>query len=165
MSYQDSTLVLIDTTHSEIAEKRTNTITQHRSVFSRVDLEAGQVLSDFSAKKIYSEPSYLTVQISDTEHIELWPEYLECVNHSCDPNCYFDTTTYKFITLKPVKAGEELTFFYPSTEWDMDKAFQCLCGSDQCLGIIQGAKYLSDEQSRKYRFSDFIQKKLALRNK
>lgn len=165
MSYHDSTPVLIDTTHSELAEKRTNTITRHRSVFSRVDLEPGQIVSDFSAKKTFSEPSYLTVQISDNEHIELWPEYLECVNHSCDPNCYFDTTTFKFITLKPIKTGEELTFFYPSTEWDMDKAFQCLCGSEHCLGTIQGASYLSSDAVSKYRFSEFIQKKLALRNK
>jgi len=163
MSYPDSSLVSIDTSHSELAEKRTNTITRHRSVFSRVNLPAGQVIAEFSAKKTYSQPSYLTVQINDQEHIELWPEYLECTNHSCDPNCFFDTTSFKFITLKPVKAGEELTFFYPSTEWNMDKAFNCFCGSEQCLGTIQGASYLSDDVISKYRFSDFIQKKLTLR--
>lgn len=165
MSYHDASPVLIDTTHSELAEKRTNTITQHRSVFSRVDLPAGQVVSDFSAKITHSKPSYLTVQISDDKHIELWPEFLECVNHSCDPNCFFDTSTYQFITLKPVKAGEELTFFYPSTEWNMDKAFNCFCESEHCLGTIQGASYLSADVISKYRFSNFIQEKLAFRKR
>ena len=41
-----------------------------------------------------------------------------------------------------LKAGEELTFFYPSTEWDMDQGFDCFCGSKVCLGYIGGAKHM-----------------------
>lgn len=163
MSYNDSNPVLIDSTQSEVVEKRTNTITRHRSLYSMVDIDANQMISDFTWTNVYSKPSYLTIQISEREHIELIPEYLECMNHSCDPNCFFDTTACLLISLKPIKAGEELTFYYPSAEWDMDKAFQCLCGSTDCLGLIQGAKYLSDELISKYRFTDFIQEKLALK--
>jgi hypothetical protein len=56
--------------------------------------------------------------------------------------------------------GDEFSFFYPSAEWNMDQAFQCLCGSPRCIGMIKGAKYLSPELVRQYQFTDFIQQKL-----
>jgi hypothetical protein len=47
---------------------------------------------------------------------------------------------------KGLKAGQELTFFYPSTEWDMDQGFDCFCGSENCLGYIGGAKNMTPAQ-------------------
>ena len=45
-----------------------------------------------------------------------------------------------------LKVGEEMTFFYPSTEWDMDQGFDCFCGSEVCLGYIGGAKHMKPSQ-------------------
>jgi hypothetical protein len=45
-----------------------------------------------------------------------------------------------------LKVGEELTFFYPSTEWNMDQGFSCFCGTDSCLGYIGGAKNMQVAQ-------------------
>lgn len=53
------------------------------------------------------------LQVGETEHIMLSPEWLQYVNHSCTPNVFFDTSTLKLIALKDIKAGEELCFFYP----------------------------------------------------
>lgn len=47
-----------------------------------------------------------------------------------------------------LKAGQELTFFYPSTEWNMAQGFDCFCGSRNCCGYISGAKNMSSEQLR-----------------
>ena len=138
-----SEVIKIDTTHSDIAEIRTNLIKNHRSLYSRKKFKAQDILSEFNWTKIYSAPSYLTVQISEHEHIELEPVYLECINHSCDPNSFFDTTNKQLVALKNIAKGEEITFFYPSAEWDMDQIFQCDCGCPNCLGVIKGAKYLS----------------------
>lgn len=146
---------------TEIAEVRTDILANNRSLFSRKNFAAGEIISEFGWRAMYSTPSYLTVQLSETEHVELFPEYLECINHSCDPNCFFDTSSLQLIALKPIKDGDELGFFYPSAEWDMDQSFQCNCGSSICVGEIKGAKYLTDAQLRKYRFTDFIQQKLA----
>jgi hypothetical protein len=157
MSYVD----LIDLDQTEVAEIRIDPITSHRSLFSKKTFKRNEVIIEFLAKNVQSTPTYLTVQISENEHIELLPECLECTNHSCDPNCFFDTTRMEFIALRAIAKEEEFTFFYPSAEWDMDQPFQCRCGSDQCLGIIQGAKYLSEANIRKYRFTDFIQQKLS----
>lgn len=153
--------ILIDTSQSEIAEIRTNLIKKHRSLYCRKEFKAHEVVVEFGWTEIHSKPSYLTVQIGENEHIELVPEYLECINHSCDPNCFFDTTSKQLVSLKDIAAGEEITFFYPSAEWDMDQIFQCDCGCKNCLGVIKGAKYLDDRSLKNYRFTDFIKQKLA----
>lgn len=61
---------------------------------------------------------YSSVQISVEEHVELNSDLLY-LNHSCDPSTYLDVTTRAIVALRDLKAGDELTFFYPSTEWDM----------------------------------------------
>jgi hypothetical protein len=42
------------------------------------------------------------------------------INHSCEPSLIFDTKALAIVAgPHGLKKGEELTFFYPSTEWDM----------------------------------------------
>lgn len=150
----------IDLDQTEVAEIRIDPITGNRSLFSKKAFVKDEVIIEFPAKSVSATPTYLTVQIGEDLHIELLPECLACTNHSCDPNCFFDTSTMEFVAIKEISEGEEFTFFYPSAEWDMDRPFQCNCGSDQCIGIIQGAKYLPAEIIQKHRFTDFIQHKL-----
>jgi len=97
----------------------------------------------FILKAILSTATYLTIQLDEKEHISILPEYLRYTNHSCSPNIFFDTTSLEVICVRPVKVGEEMTFFYPSSEWDMAQPFDCCCGSSDCLGTIQGAKHLA----------------------
>lgn len=146
---------------ASVAEIRIDPIDKSRSLFALKAFKANEVIAEFGARQVHSTPNYLTVQVSDDEHIELFPLRLECINHSCEPNCFFDTTTKKLIALDKIAAGEEFSFFYPSTEWDMDQSFECNCGSKNCVGVIKGAKYLSEENVKSYRFTDFIQQKLA----
>lgn len=49
-----------------------------------------------------------------------------------------------------LKEGDELTFFYPSTEWKMAQPFDCLCGTKDCRGTISGANGMSREILSKY---------------
>ena len=164
MSLRQSKPVVIAIATVDIAEIRIDPANNHRSLYSRKEFRVNELISEFTAKGVYPNPSYLTVQISDEEHIELFPECLECINHSCDPNCFFDTTKMQLVSLKRIKEGEELTFFYPSTEWDMDQAFQCFCRNKNCIGMIQGAKYLSESIIKNYRFTHFIEQKLDSRH-
>ncbi|KAM0694479.1 hypothetical protein Q7P36_004834 [Cladosporium allicinum] len=63
---------------------------------------------------------------------------------------------------RDLKAGEDLSFFYPSTEWDMGKPFKCLCDApkDVCLGEISGAKAVDREVLKKYQINPHILKML-----
>ena len=157
------TETLIDADQTEVAEIRIDPITQYRSLFTKKAFKANEVIIGFMAKAVHKTPNYLTVQIAEDKHIELFPECLECANHSCNPNCFFDTTSMEFVTLRAIKKGEELNFFYPSAEWDMDQPFPCHCGSPDCIGWVKGAKYLSDDAIKRYRFTDFIRQKLNTR--
>jgi len=154
---------VVDLDQTEVAEIRVDPASGSRSLFSKKAFKKNEVIIEFMAKKVRSTPTYLTVQINDDVHIELLPECLACANHSCDPNCFFDTTRMEFVAIKDIPPGEEFTFFYPSAEWDMDRPFQCNCGSPDCIGIIQGALYLTPDIIQKYRFTEFIQQKLGLK--
>ncbi len=146
-----------------IAEVRQKNSNQQNALFVLRPYRAGDDIAEFSAGTISAEPTYLTVQIGIGKHITLQPEFLQYINHSCDPNVFFDTTTMKLVALKDLQPEEELTFFYPSTEWKMTQPFGCYCGSHQCLGNIKGAAYLTKEAIERYRLTDFIQQQLAKR--
>jgi SET domain len=154
---------IVDADEAEVAEIRIDPITGYRSLYCKKPFQKDEVIIGFMAKAIHDTPNYLTVQVSEHEHIELLPECLECTNHSCDPNCFFDTTTMLLVALRDIKPEEELNFFYPSAEWDMDSPFICSCGSKDCIGEVRGAKYLAKGQVKRYQFTDFIKSKLRLR--
>lgn len=140
-----------------------NASTGEKSLHATRFFDAGEVISDFSAAQTFNTPNYLTVQTGDDEHIMLSPEFLQYINHSCNPNVFFDTTTMQVIALKEIQPGDELLFFYPSTEWDMAQPFDCFCGTTECLHRIQGAAHLSDEEAMRYRLTQFIQEKIQQR--
>jgi SET domain len=144
-----------------IAERRQKVVNDQNALFALRPFEAGEVIADFSAGTISGEPTYLTVQVGIDKHITLQPEFLQYINHSCDPNVFFNTATMQLVALKELRADDELVFFYPSTEWKMTQSFGCYCGSPKCIGVIKGAAYLSADLQSQYQFTDFIQSQLA----
>lgn len=146
-----------------IAEMRQKVSNEQNALFALRNWQPGEVIADFSAGTISAKPTYLTVQVGIDKHITLQPEFLQYINHSCNPNVFFDTTTMQLVALREVKEEEEMTFFYPSTEWKMTQSFNCYCGHAGCLGDIRGAAYLSKEARERYRLTDFIQQQLAKR--
>ena len=146
-----------------IAEMRQRYFNHQNALFALQSFQPGEMIAEFWAGTIAAEPTYLTVQIDVGKHITLQPEFLQYINHSCEPTVFFDTTTMKLVALKEIKDGEEMTFFYPSTEWEMTQPFNCYCGSQRCLGNIRGAAFLQNEVWKQYRLTDFIQQQLVKR--
>ena len=147
-----------------IAEMRRKLSNGQNALFTLRSYQPGNVIANFTAGTISAEPTYLTIQLGIRKHITFDPEFLQYINHSCEPNVFFDTTAMNLVALKNLKHNEEMTFFYPSTEWKMKQPFQCYCGSIHCIGQVRGAAYLSKEAQEKYRFTDFIQQQLAKRS-
>lgn len=145
------------------AEVRQNNSNNQHALFSLRAYRPGDMIADFSASTISAEPTYLTVQVGNRRHITLEPEFLQYINHSCDPNVFFDTTAMQLVALKEIQPETEFVFFYPSTEWKMKQSFNCFCGSPVCLGKIRGAAYLSKEALDHYKLTDFIHQQLARR--
>lgn len=134
-----------------------------KSLHAAAFFDACDVICDFNAEKTLSSPTYLTVQIGDEKHIILQPEFLQYTNHSCAPNVFFDTNAMKLIALNEIQPGDELLYFYPSTEWAMTQPFECFCGTKHCLHRIQGASYLTEKEVSQYQFTPFIIGKLENR--
>ena len=110
--------------------------------------EAGEQIARFDDAP-FAEQSYLTVQVGPGQHVQL--DVLSHLNHACRPNTVVDTAARTVTASRDIEAGEILSFFYPSTEWEMDRPFVCQCGAPDCVKIVAGARHLSpDVLSRSY---------------
>ncbi|KAL1304939.1 hypothetical protein AAFC00_003851 [Neodothiora populina] len=118
---------------------------------STTSLPASSIFSPITTSTPAPIKLYSTVQVSRSAHIELNSALLY-LNHSCSPSLEIDTEKMEVRVVKDrdLNEGDELSFFYPSTEWAFDRPFECLCGAAQrggtCLGMVRGAKYLSREE-------------------
>ncbi len=112
-------------------------------------LARGELIHPISHYRLVDRPTYQTIQVGRDRHIEELG-VLAYLNHSCRPNTHVDTTALTVTALRDIAAGEELSFFYPSTEWEMDRPFVCLCGAPQCIRLVAGAKYLSIDTLGRY---------------
>ena len=111
-----------------------------RSLITKQAYTRGDVICEIPTDKIVSKPNRFTVQIDRDKHTEVGK--LAVLNHSCEPNVILDTENLRVIAARNIEAGEELSFFYPSTEWEMDAPFICLCGSSSCIHVVAGARFL-----------------------
>jgi hypothetical protein len=112
------------------------------ALFANRSFAAGETIASFRQAP-QAEKSYLTVQVGPGKHVQL--DVLSHLNHSCAPNTLIDCEARTVTALRDIEPGEMLSFFYPSTEWEMDRPFICQCGAPDCVKIVAGARYLSPE--------------------
>ncbi|KAA8646755.1 hypothetical protein EYZ11_013303 [Aspergillus tanneri] len=112
------------------------------SARSLISLPAGSFFAKISTATFVSHDTYTSVANGKGSRIELNSDLIYC-NHSCSPSLVFDMTKFEVRVSddRPLAVGDELTFFYPSTEWTMVQPFECECnaGPGKCLGLIAGA--------------------------
>ncbi|WWC71914.1 uncharacterized protein I206_105873 [Kwoniella pini CBS 10737] len=123
------------------------------------DFKPNEIITKLTNLSIAPEKAYSSVQFGSgkRDHLELNSDLL-FMNHSCSPTAEIHLPSNNLqnwevrTTLKGLKEGEAITFFYPSTEWDMAASFKCNCGSENCLGEIKGAKHIpiNDLEDRSY---------------
>jgi hypothetical protein len=82
------------------------------------------------------------------------------MNHSCAPTAIVDVMNMEVRAAIAIAPGQPVTFFYPSTEWDMAQQFQCNCKAKNCLGIVVGSKYVPRRILRLYFLNDHIKQLL-----
>ncbi|MFA9205043.1 MAG: SET domain-containing protein-lysine N-methyltransferase [Burkholderiaceae bacterium] len=160
MSPEKKDAFILISEHEHCVVKKNVNNEQH-GLFANASFKVGENIVAFNASKIVDTPNYLTVQVSEHKHIHLFPEYLQYVNHCCEPNVIFNTTTMQLECVSDIEAGDELRFFYPSTEWSMAQQFVCNCGKPNCVGLVQGAADTSSEVLNKYKLTDFIKSMTA----
>jgi hypothetical protein len=109
----------------------------------------GELVCRIEEYRVVESPTYQTIQVGAGQHLEELG-MVAYMNHSCQPNTLIDTSTLTVIAARNIAAGEGLTFFYPSTEWEMERPFVCLCGAAQCIGIVAGARFLPVDVLSRY---------------
>lgn len=134
-----------------------------KSLFAVEPIGTNEIVLAF--EKTFIEYSTGTsMQIDDGVHQEATDsDALEnSLNHSCKPNGYIDFRDLTYRARRPIERGEELTFNYNTTEWDMAKGFQCQCGHNGCYGHVVGFKYLTHDQQKENEpwLSPFLSAKL-----
>ena len=149
--------LLSDNVFAQVWENET---TGEKALISTKTFVSGETICSFKAGEILSRPTYLTVQLEANKHITLQPDFLQYINHSCNPNAFFDTTHFNLVSVKEINAGDEISFFYPSAEWEMDEPFACRCQSSNCHKYIQGAAHLSKDVLKHYQLTAFILQQL-----
>jgi hypothetical protein len=111
-------------------------------VVSARPIPKGTAIHSWKGAPVVARPTYQSVQIGRYRHVHD-PACLNLLNHSCDPNVRLDIPRRAAIARRAIAAGELLTFFYPSTEWEMARPFRCRCGAPSCIHRVRGAKHLS----------------------
>lgn len=94
-----------------------------------------------------------TVQIDWDRHILMdLPAVL--INHSCNANVGIlnnkTDDAYDFWAIRPITEGEELTWDYEASEWELSTPFDCSCGSAICRGKLRGFKVNGDIIRQQY---------------
>jgi hypothetical protein len=119
------------------------------SLMAEKPFAVGEVVYRFSGQDIRTTPTYDSIQIGVNRHT-LDLGLLVYINHACDPSTIIDAANLSVLAAHSIAAGDELTYFYPSTEWDMDRPFVCRCGAPECLRFVAGAKYLAPDVLKRY---------------
>ncbi|KAF3194354.1 hypothetical protein TWF225_006902 [Orbilia oligospora] len=123
--------------------------------------------------------TWSSIQTSKTTHIEV-PSGIVYINHSCVPSIDIEVYspnsdgTYasgicgelRVVADRDLEAGDELTFFYPSTEYISPRPFNCLCGAENgvCIGRQEGAHFLDNSILGKYFLNEHIKNLIAERD-
>ena len=105
--------------------------------------------------EIVESPSRFSVQIGPGQHVEVPAEVQveqsldRCrwrfLNHSCEPNAKVDNRN--LMAIRRIKASEQITFDYNTTEYDLSSPFECHCESDSCCGLVRGYRWQQDPAS------------------
>lgn len=146
-----------------ILEVRHSTKAFASGAYSLIDAPAGSLHAVIKGATP-APKAYSTVQIGPTEHIELNSNLVYC-NHSCAPTVEFDVVKMevRVVKNKDLKVGDPITFFYPSSEWEMAQPFKCNCGAKECWGWISGAKDMDENVLKRYWLNEHIEKLLHQR--
>lgn len=83
-----------------------------------------------------------TIQMGPIHHV-LMDLPARFLNHSCDANlgARKRLNAYDFVARRDIELGEELTFDYETTEYELGVPFPCRCGSPLCRTDIKGFRY------------------------
>ena len=123
-----------------------------RHAVAATRIAAGDVIMTLGGRIVAAADRH-TLQIAENEHLAavadasgVHPAW-RFLNHACEPNACLDGR--RLIALFDLAPGDEVTFDYDTTEWDMAAPFACACGALSCRRTIRGYRHLSPAQRQR----------------
>jgi hypothetical protein len=131
-----------------------NTAGKGEGIFATKCFKTGDtVMTGIIKKRLYKNHSHAS-QTGENEYV-LHAGSITKVNHSCHPDCGIrlnETGAHDFVAMKNITINEEITFDYAMRNYGIDYfPKHCMCGSEECRGVISGWKDLSDKKKREYK--------------
>lgn len=76
----------------------------------------------------------------------------DLINHSCAPNAglCFDGDAAMLVAIRPITAGEEISWDYSTSLADAGWQMECACGAPECRGIVASFDTVPEERRRWY---------------
>jgi len=138
--------------------KLTNIPNKGKGLVSKKNLKKGVIVLKFDngiTIRPNSTASITALQIDEDTFLDSEPKQIrDFLNHSCDPNVRIDFDKMGCISIREIKKGDEITFSYVSTEYDLaikNESFQCFCGAKNCIRMVKGFKHLKKEEKLKFK--------------
>jgi SET domain-containing protein len=125
---------------------RTGARTGGRGRFAFEPIRKDAVIVEFNDEELLASPTRRSLQLDEGKHLYGRLSSVGLLNHSCDPNSWVDVEAKCVRALRDISEGEEITFNYLTTEYDMHAGFRCKCGSPLCYESIRGFRHLDREQ-------------------
>ena len=132
--------------------KLVNTPNKGRGLISKKHIKKGKMVLKFDdgvTIRPNSTASITALQIDEDTFLDSEPTQIrDFLNHSCMPNVRIDFDRMGCFSIREIKPGDEITFSYVTTEYDLaikNETFQCFCGEKNCIGIVKGFKHLKKE--------------------
>jgi len=137
----------------ELIEIRNSAI-HGTGAYARVDIPADTHIIEYVGRKIDKEESNRQCELENACIFCLDGEFdldgnvdwnpARFMNHSCSPNAEAQDQDSRIwiVTLREIKAGEEITFNY---NYDMEdyREHPCKCGATNCVGYMVAEEFFS----------------------
>jgi len=92
------------------------------------------------------------------------PDEWKPINHSCDPNAWFDGLD--LVARHAIPRGARITLDYATLFAEGLEPFACHCETPHCRGVVRGSDYLLPAVRERYgeHVTDYIRRKRAQAN-
>ncbi|MFM7893597.1 MAG: SET domain-containing protein [Actinomycetota bacterium] len=132
-----------------------------RQVVTDREISEGEIIAIWRGREISSHEAAALAQPARDQLLQVGADrYLvthpielctvDFINHSCDPNCGFvDAVT--LVAMRPIGAGEPITFDYAMSDSGELIEFACRCGASTCRTRMTSNDWRLPELQRRYR--------------
>lgn len=130
---------------------------QGLGLFTSQFIPANEILFRLAGEKVTRPYNTINAQLNPNWMGIGFEEWLEIekgdvgiyVNHSCKPNVLMNEHM-EFISIAPIKKGEELLLDYSTTELDPYWSMKCSCGQSCCRKTLLSFQYLPMHLQKAY---------------